>query len=342
MHHFNENLSIEFTHVFLFSLSPFVLYACVCHRWFDLSLPMLHATMAELIGSKWCCTIAKCSSLWLHYTGKCVFCYLRLTMQWNLFCFFSISWTRKYCGMESRLKSQNQRMSFFSANRTHIMICLFKAKFIPTCSTKTVSLILYRSLFLAQGRCEENGSFLGFANLPMRIRYPKYTNNTHVRAFKFEFVPMFCDVLPQPISNRFIYHTDSILLPFLLFIVQLFKLFVVIGLQQSISRCLVFRANEWQLVALASTSNYSNVDSQSATNTQTLPMPTVVVSVLARIFVHLFWFSFLSMLLKNGIYSTPHQLKLNFLLLYALAFRISHFASHVGLSLWEVFRKLIY
>lgn len=37
-----------------------------------------------------------------------------------------------------------------------------------------------------------------------------------------------CVCLPQPISNRFIYHTDFSFAPFLLFIVQLFKLFVVI------------------------------------------------------------------------------------------------------------------
>lgn len=89
MHHFNENLSIEFTHVFLFSFSvrsAFGWRVWVCVE--NVLVMMIrsltshaHATERSLLeanGVAQLQNVAACDSIMLKI---CVFCYLRLTMQ---------------------------------------------------------------------------------------------------------------------------------------------------------------------------------------------------------------------------------------------------------------------
>lgn len=68
MHHFNENLSIEFTHVFLFSLSPFC-SVCVCVplpiRSLTSHAPCNRQSLLEANGVAQLQNVAACNSIML-------------------------------------------------------------------------------------------------------------------------------------------------------------------------------------------------------------------------------------------------------------------------------------
>lgn len=91
----------------------------------------------------------------------------------------------------------------------------------------------------------------------------------HQTSSSSQFVLMFCDVLPQPISNRFIYHTDFILCHFHYLLFNCLN--YLLSLIYSNSKPTILRKREQMMaVALEFTSNHSIFDSQSATKTQTL------------------------------------------------------------------------
>lgn len=166
-----------------------------------------------------------------------------------------------------------------------------------------------------------------------------------------------CDVLPQPIWNRFIYHTDFILCH---------SYYLLFNCLNYSSRHLKYtahihshththtsrliqnwkQANEWHLLGFY-LKLFECWFSRSATKIHKHSdkkqfsfgfVRALVNSLTHNLFLPLFWLSFLSMLLKNGISTPPYYL--NFLV-RLMPFR--HFTSlTLGLSLWEVFRKLIY
>lgn len=179
--------------------------ACVCATDDSISHFPNPIRPTQLIESKWCCTIAKCSSLWLHYVENV--CFDICGWQCNGICFLVSTELENAAEWKVVPNLKTDVWIFLCKPHAYCDLPL-QGRFI---TTYLWSMIAALSLPHPVCRYEENGSFLRFTKLTMRIRYANNTKHTCTRT-NFRCTLMLCDVLPQPISNRFIYH---ILLPFL-------------------------------------------------------------------------------------------------------------------------------